>query len=159
MLRALPPRRPARRPAGAPGLKRGSELRRHLLPLAPALLLLLQGGVQLTLVARADLSRWLGGGFGMFSTIDARSLRALRLGDAEPTSLTLPPDLEDAGERACMLPSEARLRELGLALAVSPLAGGAAVRIEAWEQRFDARMQPAPKLLRAVQVPGVPKHP
>lgn len=108
---------------------------------------------------RFDFSRWLGGGFGMFSTVDARALRALRLSEVGAVPLALPPSLEDAAQRARMLPSEARLRDLARALAETADAAGASIRVEVWERRFDAVMQPAPRLLRAVEIIGTRARP
>ena len=51
---------------------------RLLSSLAPGLLVLV-ACVQLTLVRTSDLTAWKGGGFGMFSTYDAPTSRALRL--------------------------------------------------------------------------------
>jgi hypothetical protein len=117
---------------------------------APVALLLALAGAHFALVRCCALHPWLGGGFGMFSTVDARHLQAWRQEDGAWAPVELPPDLEDAAERAEALPSRARLRSLARALARS--GPGAPVRVEVWETRFDAAMQPVPRRLRAEEV-------
>ena len=109
--------------------------------------------VHFALARCCALHPWLGGGFGMFSTVDARHLLAWRrAGDAwEPVEL--PEALEDAAERAEALPTRGRLRRLARDLArATP--GGAALRVEVWETRFGPAMEPAPRLLRGEEIDG-----
>ena len=92
--------------------------------------------VHLALVQRDALSPWLGGGFGMFSTVDRRHLVAIATDvDGSETVLDAPHWLEDGIERARALPSEGRLG--ALADAGSDAAPGCAVlRIEVWRSDF-----------------------
>jgi hypothetical protein len=103
-----------------------------------------------------DLNPWLGGGFGMFSTADARRLRAWRVDAGGDRRVPIPDDLADAAERCEALPDEARLRSLATALAAAPEQAGAAVRVEVWRTRFGADLRPEPQRLRAVTVDAAP---
>ena len=120
------------------------------LPWLPLGVLLAVAAGHAALVRCCALSPWLGGGFGMFSTIDAREVRVLREGSEG--ALRLPRSLEDEADRAAMLPTEARLRALGRALQRRPEQAGAAVRIEAWETRFAPDLAREPRLLRSLQL-------
>ncbi len=79
---------------------------------APTLLVWV-GATQIALTRTADLSPWLGGGFGMFSNIDSRSARHLVV-LAESPGLWLerevPEELSEAEERVRALPTQTRLR-------------------------------------------------
>lgn len=71
--------------------------------------------VQMGMATHLGLSPWLGGGFGMFSTLDSPAERALLIvvGDAfVQREMTIPPGLEDASYRAIALPTNARLERL-----------------------------------------------
>lgn len=73
--------------------------------LAPGLLVLV-ACVQLTLVRTHDLTAWKGGGFGMFSTFDAPTSRALRvvLLTEEGEAVVALPNLRVRKERLVNLP-------------------------------------------------------
>ena len=88
----------------------------------------------------------------MFSTVDERHFRALRIAAEGEQPVELPPELEDAAERAEALPSEARLRALAGALATDPALAGATLRAEVWETSFDAAMRPLPRRIAGVLV-------
>jgi hypothetical protein len=113
-------------------------------------LLIALAAAHFALVRCCALHPWLGGGFGMFSAVDARHLQAWRLEGAAWARVEIPPELDDAAERAEALPSRSRLRSLARALAED--GPGAPVRVEVWETRFDAAMQPLPRRLRAEEV-------
>jgi hypothetical protein len=124
----------------------------------PVALLVGVAGLHFALVRCCQLHPWLGGGFGMFSTVDERRLLAWRIDAGGEQPLELPYALEDAAERAEALPREARVRAVAEALAAS-LTGARAVRAEVWEMRFGPEMQREPQRLRAVRVevaPGAP---
>jgi hypothetical protein len=106
--------------------------------------------------AAYDLHPWLGGGFGMFSTVDERRLFAWRVEAGGLRRLELPNDLDDAAERAEALPSEARLRAIADSL-VAREPGGGAVRVEVWEARFGPSMAPELHRLRSVERSGAPR--
>jgi hypothetical protein len=116
------------------------------LPWLPVALLLAAAAGHVALARCCALSPWLGGGFGMFATVDARAVRVLR--EADGAELALPPALEDDADRAAMLPTDARLR----ALAGRPELAGGALRLEAWETRFGPGLAREPRLLRALSV-------
>jgi len=118
------------------------------------LLLLGVAAMHFALVRCCQLHPWLGGGFGMFSTVDERRLLAWRIGPEGEGPLALPYELEDAAERAEALPGERRLRAIAAALAAD-LPGAQAVRVEVWETRFGPEMEREPHRLRAALV-GVP---
>jgi hypothetical protein len=90
----------------------------------------------------------------MFSTADARELRAWRVAAAGEERVAIPGDLADAAARCEALPTEARLRALAAALAEAPEHAGAALRIEVWRTRFGPDLRPDPELLRTVTVDG-----
>jgi len=80
------------------------------------------------LVNTAELSQWLGGGFGMFSTTDAPSRRTLRVeairADGSRHELLLPQHLVNEGRRVRALPSPGQAERLGAA-------------IDAWLEKLD----------------------
>jgi hypothetical protein len=125
----------------------------RVLPLLPLVLLLGIAAGQVVLVHRADLHPWLGGGFGMFSTVDTRAIQAWQVGPHGEERLEVPSRLEDAAKRAKALPSEGRLAALARDLFESSSAD-VAVRVEVWETRFDSEMRPEAKQLRSVTVGG-----
>jgi hypothetical protein len=108
----------------------------------PVALLLAVAAHHFWLVQARSLHPWLGGGFGMFSTVDARSVVALRAGGASEERIPLPDELEDAAERCEALPGPARLQALADALAELPEQAGAVVRVEVWEAGFGPDLRP-----------------
>jgi hypothetical protein len=113
------------------------------LPAVPALLLLAVAGVQVALVRQRGLSPWKGGGFGMFSTLDARPFRYLRVTLTAPErseELLIPPSLEDAAAAAETLPTDARLGRLAALIVDRERSRGrpvTEVHIEVWRDEFD----------------------
>ena len=92
--------------------------------------------MHLVLVERDALSPWLGGGFGMFSTVDRRHLVAVATDRAGEERVLDPPRwLEDGIERARALPSEARLAALADAWQ-ERAPDCAALRVEVWRSEF-----------------------
>jgi hypothetical protein len=106
-----------------------------------------------TLRRCCGLHPWLGGGFGMFSSVDARRLRAVRIDAAGEREIPLPPELQDAAERAEALPAETWLRWIAEVLAADPGLGGASVRVEVIETRYDASMRPTARRLASAVAP------
>ncbi len=85
----------------------------------PAAILCLVATVQIALAQLGGLSPWLGGGFGMFATIDSRSERHLAALLETPglrRPVRIPGELEDLALRTRVLPTEARLRHFGARL-------------------------------------------
>jgi hypothetical protein len=118
-----------------------------------ALPLVLLGAIaasHLVLARTTQLNPWLGGGFGMFSTVDARDLEIEVVGDPA-ARLEVPERLEDAADRAVAMPTRARVEALANALAVE---SGRPVRVAVWEVRFDRAMQPLTTLLRRAEARG-----
>ncbi len=116
----------------------------RILPYLPSTLLVLVAVNQLILAYTANLSAWLGGGFGMFSTIDDgdnRHLRVFTVRAGREEEVEIPSALEDLDQRTRVLPSPSQLRKF--AQAVATLYGNegkrfSAVRIEVWRTTFDA---------------------
>jgi hypothetical protein len=115
----------------------------------PVALLLGVAANHFALARRCGLHPWLGGGFGMFSTVDTREVHAWRISAGGEERLALPRDLEEAARRAEALPSERRVADLARDLARSGPAD-AGVRVEVWETRFGSSMRPEPRRLRSV---------
>lgn len=115
---------------------------RRWAPLLPAALLVLVAGAQMTLGRVWGLSPWKGGGFGMFSTLDARPFRYLRVYLTAPErseELAIPASLEDVAAAAEILPTDAQLERLARRIVQRERTRGrpvAQVRIEVWREVF-----------------------
>jgi hypothetical protein len=71
--------------------------------------------VQIGLVLSKDLSRWKGGGFGMFSTTDtpfARFVRVRLVVGGQAHAVLVPASARELGQRARVLPTQERLDAL-----------------------------------------------
>ena len=96
---------------------------------------------QIALAHTADLSPWLGGGFGMFATIDSRGERHLAILAESPgllRELEVPEELEDRAERVRAMPTRARLEALAheiAAVEVEHVPGLASIRLQLWRTR------------------------
>jgi len=91
-----------------------------LLPYLPVSLLVLVALAQMVLVLEKDLTRWKGGGFGMFSTADtpfARFLRIYIVVAGDEYAVPVPASLRDVAQAARVLPTQARLDDLADRLA------------------------------------------
>ena len=99
-----------------PGMHRAM----HWLAWLPVALFIALAASHWYLVNTRGLSPWLGGGFGMFSTTDAPSRRALRIeairADGSRHELRLPQHLVDEGRRVRALPSPGQAARLGAAI-------------------------------------------
>ena len=127
---------------------------------APVLILVAVALGQLVLVATHDLSPWSGGGFGMFSTVDAgarRHLHAFLIRPGVLREVRPPPSLEPLVERALTLPSPEHLRALAREIGGLPTPDHgepSAVRLQVWQTRFHAEtLAPESRLLRGVDLP------
>jgi hypothetical protein len=105
-------------------------------------------------VGRAwGLSPWKGGGFGMFSTLDARPFRFVRVYVTAPErseELAVPASLADDAAAAEVLPTDARLERLARRIVERERSRErpvSQVRIEVWREQF-ARGSLAPSLYR-----------
>jgi hypothetical protein len=141
-----------------------SDVRRtpaqRLLPWAPAALLLVVAAGHFVLVARQDLSRWLGGGFGMFSTTDSASSRhvhAWRVQAAGPRQpIEIPPELDPLMRHARVWPTDTNVRRLAEAIARRPDAAAMVVEVEVWRTTYDVvTMAPASVRLRMATAGGI----
>jgi hypothetical protein len=126
------------------------------LPALPPLLLLAVAALQLGLVRQRALSPWKGGGFGMFSTLDARPFRYLRVTLTAPQrseELSIPPSLEGAAAAAEVLPTDAQLGRLAARIVERERSRGrpvTEVRIEVWRDEFArGSLKPEARLMRA----------
>jgi hypothetical protein len=124
--------------------------------LAPALLAAV-AGAQLWTARATDLSPWLGGGFGMFSTTDSWGRRHLHVWAVSPgvrRELGVPPEAGRLARAALAQPTSARLRRLANRLARDVTLDVESVAIQVWAPRFDPEtLAPSSVLLRAVEVP------
>lgn len=132
---------------------------RRLRILPPALLVAV-ALAQVALVRVADLSRWHGGGFGMFSTLDAagrRHLHAFQLRPGIRREIPVPPGEGSGLPAALALPTEARLRAIAreVARVESPDHGPpVAVRVQVFRPHFDPdTLAPSTTILREVEIP------
>jgi hypothetical protein len=123
----------------------------------PSALLVATALCQVIFAFTVDLSPWLGGGFGMFSTTDDgvnRHLRVVTTRAGKEEEREIPPTLTDLAQRTLVLPSPARLRAFAQALAREYSREGqrfATLRVEVWRTTFDAqRLTPRTRQLRAV---------
>lgn len=109
----------------------------------PAALLVAVAALQLVLAHRDGLSPWKGGGFGMFSTLDGRPHRVLRVRVDAPgrsEELLVPPSLENAAAGVEMMPTVSRLRRFAHGIAAREWRHGRAVgsvHLEVWRTEFD----------------------
>jgi len=86
-----------------------------LLLLAVPALLCAVAAAQLYLVEHRSLSRWKGGGFGMFSTVDSPSARFLRvylMSDSGEVPVLIPSEVRELSQKVRVMPSKQRLEEL-----------------------------------------------
>jgi hypothetical protein len=123
--------------------------------LLPPGLLLLAAGVQIGLATGAELTPWLGGGFGMFSTTDspgARHVHVFALTPGVERELSLMSVDREVLRRAGAFPIDMHLVALARAFASAPIPDGAgaarAIRVQVWRTRFDTRtLTPASELI------------
>ena len=123
----------------------------------PATLLVAVAASQLILAHTAELSPWVGGGFGMFASTDgrgARHLHVVELRTGIERELYPTEELADLVRRARSLPTDGNLRALALALAEpSRRDESVSVRVEVWRTRFDPRtLTPSTHLVRGLEV-------
>jgi hypothetical protein len=125
------------------------------LPALPPLLLVAVACAQVVLVRQRALSPWKGGGFGMFSTLDARPFRYLRVTLTAPQrseELLIPPSLEDAAAAAEVLPTDAQLGRLAARIVERERSRGREVtdvRIEVWRDEYErGSLRPAARRMR-----------
>ena len=82
----------------------------------PAVVLAVVATTQIVLTQVTMLSPWKGGGFGMFSTLDGRPFRYVRMFVRAPErseELAVPPSLEELAASAEILPSDTSARATG----------------------------------------------
>jgi hypothetical protein len=121
----------------------------------PALCLVAVAAVQIGLARRARLSPWKGGGFGMFSTLDARPYRYVRVFVEAPDrseELWVPSSLEEQAAAAEVLPTDGALAALARAVADRERSRGRpaeTVRIELWRAEYEpATLHPTSRKLK-----------
>jgi hypothetical protein len=107
---------------------------------------------QLGATVYGDLTPWLGGGFGMFATLDTPGNRVISAHLLERDfrrEIVIPESLSDAAERARAFPTRRRLAELARLLAANPQYNrptAEAVQLTVW------RIRPNPEPIRTVRV-------
>ena len=126
---------------------------------APALLVAVATG-QIALALSADLTAWLGGGFGMFATIDSPGERHLVFYVDSPglvREVILPEDLEECAARVRALPTATRMRILGeeiLARERERIRDIERVRVQLWRTgREPGTLAPVDRFVAEVRVP------
>jgi hypothetical protein len=108
----------------------------------PPVLLVAVAVCQIGLAKASGLTAWKGGGFGMFSTTDDGGRRWVRVYVTAPErseEIAISPSLEDAADRAAVLPSDAALARLARRVVERERRNGRPVhevRIEAWRTEF-----------------------
>ena len=109
----------------------------------PVIVLVTVAVIQVSLTRSAALTPWKGGGFGMFSTNDNAGHRALRITVTAPErseEIAITPSLQDAADRAIMLPGNRELTRLARLVVEREQRHGRpvdAVRIECWRTDHD----------------------
>jgi hypothetical protein len=123
--------------------------------LLPPALLLAVAGFQITLVHTADLSPWLGGGFGMFATTDgpgARHVHVYAITAGIEREIVVGNAHRELARRAGALPIGTHLAALAHALQSHPIPEEGqrqATRVQVWRTRFDPNtLVPSSELLR-----------
>jgi hypothetical protein len=105
---------------------------------------------QLAATVYGDLSPWLGGGFGMFATLDSPGNRAASAHVVDPAfrrEVHIPADLEDATDRTVAFPTDSRMTALAERLATRYANDETeSIELTVW------RIRPSPTPLRTVSV-------
>ena len=129
----------------------------------PAVLLAVVAATQIGLTQVQMLSPWKGGGFGMFSTLDERPFRYVRMFVRAPErseELAVPPSLEELAASAEILPGDLQLERLARAVVAREQRRGqpaAEVRLEVWRVEFAAgSLAPRDHLLRRYEFRAAP---
>ncbi len=109
----------------------------------PVVILVVVAVIQISLATVAALTPWKGGGFGMFSTNDHAGHRTLRVtvtARERSEEIAISPSLQDAANRATMLPGDRELTRLARSVIEREQRHGRpvdAVRIECWRTAHD----------------------
>ena len=129
----------------------------------PAVLLAVVAAMQIVLTQVQMLSPWKGGGFGMFSTLDERPFRYVRMFVRAPErseELAVPPSLEELAASAEILPSDRQLERLARAVVAREKRRGQPadkVRIDVWRVEFaPGSLAPRDHLLRRYEFRAAP---
>ncbi len=131
---------------------RGTKARLKAIGHLPVALLVVVALHQLGATVYGDLTPWLGGGFGMFATLDTPGNRVLSAHVLEPDfrrEIVIPQSLSDAAGRARAFPTRRRLTDLAGRLAADPRYNRdtvEAVVLTVW------RIRPEPEPIRTVRV-------
>ena len=125
----------------------------------PSVLLIAVSCSQIWLAYSADLSPWSGGGFGMFSTLDAggkRHLHAFAMRPGIRRELQIPRDMKEQVLRTLTLPTETALVNLASEFANLPTPDEGpleAIQIQVWTAHFDPdTLEPSSSLLHSIEV-------
>ena len=129
----------------------------------PAVVLAVVAATQIVLTEVQMLSPWKGGGFGMFSTLDARPFRYVRMFVRAPErseELAVPPSLEELAASAEILPSDPQLERLARGVVAREQRRGRPadeVRIDVWRVEFAVgSLTPRDHLLRRYDFRAAP---
>jgi hypothetical protein len=115
---------------------------------------------QILLAETQALSSWSGGGFGMFSSVDAGSTRHLHAFQIRPglyREVHPPAFLEGEVLRMLTLPNPERMREVAMALAdarASDHGAPTSILLQVWHTRYDPETLAAKShILRELELP------
>ena len=127
---------------------------RRALHWVPVLAFLAVAAAHAFLVERYDLSRWLGGGFGMFSTTDSSTSRHVHAfttaEDGARVEIELPDQLDELVRHTRVFPTPSAIGRLSAVIARRPGAAGRPVNVEVWQTTYDpVTMAPTSRLLRS----------
>ena len=129
----------------------------------PAVVLAVVAATQIVLTEVQMLSPWKGGGFGMFSTLDARPFRYVRMFVRAPErseELAVPASLEELAASAEILPSDPQLERLARGVIAREQRRGRPadeVQIDVWRVEFaPGSLAPRDHLLRRYEFRAAP---
>ena len=129
----------------------------------PAVVLAVVAATQIVMTEVQMLSPWKGGGFGMFSTLDERPFRYVRMFVRAPErseELAVPPSLEELAASAEILPGDPQLERLARAVVARERRRrrpADEVRLEVWRVEFAAgSLAPRDHLLRRYEFRAAP---
>jgi len=112
---------------------------------------------QLILANFFNLSPWLGGGYGMFSTTDVGSNRHIHIyakSEGIKKELIYPVDLKDQVLRTKSFPTDTNLRRL--ARRISEIEDDSALKsieVQVWKSQYKSKtLHPSSKMLKSVEL-------
>ena len=123
----------------------------------PAILLLAIAINQLVLANFFNLSPWLGGGYGMFSTTDVGSNRPLHIyarSEGIMKELIYPPQLEDFALRTKSFPTNGNLKEFANRIAqLEDDISIYSIEVQVWRSQFKTySLEPSGMMIKSLEL-------